>query len=64
MTIVLEEKHLYIGIILVLMIIQIAQQRKISKLTKEIESIWNQLGTLAFGISNKITELQKDKEAK
>lgn len=64
MTIVLEEKHLYIGIILLLMIIQIAQQRRISKISKEIESIWAQLGTFALGISNRITELQKDKESK
>lgn len=62
MTVVLEEKHLYIGIILLLMFIQIYQQRKIFHLNKEVENIWNQIGTLAFGISNKITELQKDKK--
>jgi hypothetical protein len=62
MTITLEEKHLYIGIILVLMAIQIYQQYRIASIKREIESIWNQLGTLAFGISNKIIELQKDKK--
>lgn len=64
MTIVLQEKHLYIGIILFLMLLQILQQRKIAKLTQEVESIWNQLGTLAFAVSSKIIELQKDKEDK
>ena len=62
MTVILEEKHFYIGIILLLMFIQIYQQRKIANLNKEIENIWSQLGTLAFGISNKIIELQKDKK--
>lgn len=62
MTIILEEKHFYIGIILFLMLLQILQQRKIAKLTKEVESIWSQLGTLALGISNKIIELEKDKK--
>jgi hypothetical protein len=60
MTVTFTQEHLYVGIIVVLIGIQIYQQRTIKKLEKECDDIWSQLGTLVGSISNQILSLQKD----
>lgn len=60
MTITFTQEHLYIGIIVVLVVIQIYQQNLIKKLEKECDDIWSQLGTLVGSISNQVISLQKD----
>jgi len=60
MTVTFTQEHLYVGIIIVLIGIQIYQQRTIKKLEKECDDIWSQLGTLVGSISNQILSLQKD----
>jgi hypothetical protein len=49
-----------VGIIILLIGIQIYQQRTIKKLEKECDDIWSQLGTLVGNISNQIISLQRD----
>jgi hypothetical protein len=60
MTITLTAEHLYIGIIVILMIIQIYQQTLIKKLEKECDDIWAQLGTLVGNITSQVLSMQKD----
>jgi hypothetical protein len=60
MTVTFTQEHLYVGIIVVLIGIQIYQQRIIKKLEKECDDIWSQLGTLVGSISSQILSLQKD----
>lgn len=60
MTINLTQEHLYVGIILILMAIQVYQQKRIAKLEKEIDDIWLQLGVLSQGVTNKLMDLLKD----
>ena len=60
MTITFTQEHLYVGIIVVLVVIQIYQQNLIKKLEKECDDIWSQLGTLVGSISNQVISLQKD----
>ena len=60
MTITFTQEHLYVGIIILLIGIQIYQQRTIKKLEKECDDIWSQLGTLVGNISNQIISLQRD----
>lgn len=64
MTITLTQEHLYIGIIVFLILMQILQWRYIIKLQNECERIWEQLGTLVSGVSNQIISLQKDLSTK
>lgn len=64
MTINLTEEHLYVGIILVLMAIQMYQQRKISKLEKEASELWDQIGILTHSITMKFMDVLKDLNAK
>lgn len=60
MTITLTKEHLYLGIILILILMQIAQWKAIRRLQEECDRIWEQLGTLVAGVSNQIISLQKD----
>lgn len=64
MTITLTQEHLYIGIIVFLILMQVIQWRSIIKLQNECERIWEQLGTLVSGVSNQIISLQKDLNTK
>jgi hypothetical protein len=64
MTINLSETTIYIGIIIVLVIIQIYQQTTIKRLEKECKDLWDQLGTLTYSITNKMLEIHKDLNGK
>jgi hypothetical protein len=64
MTITFTQEHLYIGIIVVLIGLQIYQLRLINKLEKECDDIWAQLGTLVGNITSQILSLQKDLNGK
>ena len=64
MTITFTQEHLYIGIIVVLIGLQIYQLRLIKKLEKECDDIWAQLGTLVGNITSQILSLQKDLNGK
>ena len=60
MTINITETSLYIGSIVILIAIQIYHQRRISKLEKEVDDIWLQLGVITQGITTKLMDLLKD----
>ena len=60
MTVTLTQEHLYIGIIVVLIGLQLYQLRLIKKLEKECDDIWAQLGTLVGNVTSQILSLQKD----
>ena len=64
MTITFTPEHLYIGIIVILVGLQIYQLRLINKLEKECDDIWAQLGTLVGNITSQILSLQKDLNSK
>lgn len=60
MTITFTPEHIYIGIIVVLVGLQIYQLRLINKLEKECDDIWAQLGTLVGNITSQMLSMQKD----
>lgn len=60
MTINITETSLYIGTIVILIAIQIYHQRRISKLEKEVDDIWLQLGVITQGVTTKLMDLLKD----
>jgi hypothetical protein len=64
MTITFTQEHLYVGIIIILIGIQIYQQRLIHKLEKETDDIWSQLGTLVGNLTTQILSMQKDINSK
>lgn len=64
MTLTFTPEQLYIGIIIILIGIQIYQQRLIYKLEKETDDIWAQLGTLVGNLTTQILSMQKDINSK
>lgn len=60
MTVTLTDNILYLAVVLILMGIQVYQQFQVRKSRKEIESLWEQIGTIAYSISVKMIEMQKD----
>ena len=64
MTVTFTPEHLYIGIIVILIGLQIYQLRLINKLEKDCDDIWAQLGTLVGNITSQILSLQKDLNGK
>lgn len=64
MTITFTQEHLYVGIIIILVGLQLYQLRLIRKLEKECDDIWAQLGTLVGNITSQILSLQKDLNGK
>jgi len=60
MTVTFTQEHLYIGIIVILIGLQIYQLRLIKKLEKECDDIWAQLGTLVGNVTSQILSMQKD----
>ena len=60
MTLTLTNEQIYMGIIVVLVAIQIYQQRLISRLEKETTDIWNQIGVLVTTVTAQLLTMQKD----
>ena len=60
MTVTLSDGVFYLLVVLALMGIQVYQQVQIKKNRKEIDSLWEQIGTIAYSISIKMIEMQKD----
>ena len=60
MTITITSEHVYIGIIVILGLLQLFQWRVIYRVARENESLWDQVGILAASISNQIISIQKD----
>lgn len=64
MTITITPEYLYLGAVLILMIIQVIQWVFISKLKREIESLWTQISVIAVSSGNILEGIQKRLNAK
>ncbi len=60
MTFTLNQEHLYLGIILFLMGMQVHQWVKINKLNDEVQKLWDQISTFNTMVAIKLLETQKD----
>ena len=57
MTFTLTTENFYLCIIVILLVLQVYQYSLIQKLSKQIDSIWEQIGILAMQTSIKLAEL-------
>jgi len=64
MTFTITETHMYTGIVLLLMVLQIYQYRQIKRLEKDNSDLWAQLGILVANLSAQMLQIQKDINAK
>lgn len=59
MTFTLTQEHLYLGIILFLMGMQVHQWIKINKLNDEVQKLWNQISVWNTMVAMKLLDTQK-----
>lgn len=64
MTFTITPEYLYLGVTLILMLIQVLQIRKVSKLKKEIESLWQQISIIALSAGTTLEKLEKKIDGK
>lgn len=64
MTFTVNQEHVYLASVLILMAIQVYQQRRIEKLKKDVDNIWTQIGNFALALATKIQDLEKELEKK
>ena len=64
MQVTINPEHVYLIVTVVLMIIQMFQWRKISKLKGEIESIWSQISVIAMSAGGIFEKIKKDLDGK
>ena len=60
MNIVLTLEHLYMGIILLLMGLQIRQHVQLEKAKDEVKKLWDQISVFNTMVAMKLLETQKD----
>ena len=64
MTITITPEYVYLGVVLLLMLIQVVQWAAISKLKKEINSLWTQISIIAVSSGNILEGIEKKLNAK
>lgn len=60
MTVTLTQEHVYLGIILFLMGMQVIQWAQINKLKSEVSKLWNQISVWNTMIAMKFLDTQKE----
>jgi hypothetical protein len=59
MTVTISSEYIYLIATLILMLVQIIQWRIISKLKKEIDTVWHQISILAMSSAGFFDKFQK-----
>jgi hypothetical protein len=64
MTVTINSEYLYLTVTLILMLIQVIQWRKMSKLKRELEDVWSQISILAMSAGSMLEKIKKDIDGK
>jgi cation transporter-like permease len=64
MQVTINPELVYLIVTIVLMIIQMLQWRKISKLKRELEDVWSQISILAMSAGSMLEKIKKDIDGK
>lgn len=59
MTFTITREYLYLGVTVLLLLIQVWQLRKVEKLKKEVQDLWNQIHIIAISAGNTLQKLEK-----
>lgn len=59
MTITVTPEYLYLSVVLILMLIQVFQWASISRLKKEVNSLWTQISIIAVSSGNILEGIEK-----
>lgn len=64
MTVTVDSDYLYLGVILILMLIQVLQIRAIRMLKNEVSNLWDQISIIAITTSGLIQKMEKKIDGK
>lgn len=64
MTVTVDSDYLYLGVILILMLIQVLQIRAIKILKNEVTNLWEQISIIAITTSGLIQKVEKKIDGK
>jgi hypothetical protein len=64
MTVTVDSDYLYLGVILILMLIQVLQIRTIRMLKSEVYNLWDQISIIAITTSGLIQKMEKKIDGK
>ena len=59
MTFTITREYLYLGVTVLLLLIQVWQLRKVELLKREIKDLWDQIHIIAISAGNTIQKLEK-----
>lgn len=59
MTFTITREYLYLGVTILLLLIQVWQLRKVELLKREIKDLWDQIHIIAISAGNTIQKLEK-----
>lgn len=64
MTINITPEYLYLGVTLILMLIQVLQIRKTARLNKEVKELWQQISIIAISAGSMLEKLENKIDGK
>lgn len=64
MTVTINPEYIYLTTILILMLVQAIQWRKVYKLKRELEDVWAQISILAMSAGGMLEKIKKDLDGK
>ena len=64
MTFTLEKEHVYFGVSIVVLLLQLYNTYRMNKLEKEVDSIWSQLSVMAIAASSAFDKMEKKVDGK
>ena len=64
MVVTINSEYVYLGATLILMLIQVIQWIRFSRLKKDTEDLWTQISILAMSASGMLEKMKKDLDGK
>ena len=64
MVVTINSEYIYLGATLILMLIQVIQWVRFSRLKRDTEELWTQISILAISASNMLEKMKKDLDGK
>jgi hypothetical protein len=64
MVVTINSEYVYLGVTLILMLIQVIQWIRFSRLKRDTEELWTQISILAMSASGMLEKIKKDLDGK
>jgi hypothetical protein len=64
MTFTLEKEHIYFGVSIVVLLLQLYNTYRVNKLEKQVDSIWSQISVMAIAASSAFDKIEKKVDGK